>query len=513
MKIVDAIDLMSKTYLERVAKSFMEDAYKKNDEEGYKDQIKSNIDYLSRWETISSSLSEHVTDSRHPNQERLLIEFVFRTLLGSNEYMAGEDDIVECVQEMERDVVEKSRKKENFRHIDKEHFNLFRILLEASLEDSIITEDELHLIGVVRKKLNLQTMDQHLIQATLNAFPQAGNEVHSSAQIRTALNDLQKCGVLFYCNKHQKKVIVLPEELTAGVKRYLGIELIPDKFAELLDVLKIEELKDVLETMNLRVSGKKSELIERILITGVKPSEVLDNLYTHRLQEICKDLPDVKSSGSKQDRIDRIIAYYDDLVNIDGNIEENPAKTYYNFFEQLARKDMQNLLGRNVIKHERDAELAFERATQYLFEEKLGHDVLDQPGSEHSDGALNFGRNGDVMLWDNKSIMEGTYTFPNNHLRQFKKYIRDSNTVRGQRVSCFLIIVPDVNDSAKQNAMKLKFESGTDTDIAIITAENLKWVAEEWVTRGAGKPLNLEVFNSTGILTRDDLKLKMKMFK
>lgn len=83
MKIVDAIDLMSKTYLERIVKSFTEKGYRK-DEEGYKDQIKSNTDHLSRFETISSSLSNHVSGSRHPNQERLLIEFVFRALLGSN---------------------------------------------------------------------------------------------------------------------------------------------------------------------------------------------------------------------------------------------------------------------------------------------------------------------------------------------------------------------------------------------------------------------------------------------
>lgn len=427
--------------------------------------------------------------------------------------MADEESVVKSVQRMERDVIEKAKKKENFRHIDKKHFALFQLLLEAALEDSVITEDELHLIGVVRKKLNLQTMDQHLIQATLNAFPQEGNEVHSPSQVRTALNDLQKCGILFFCNKHEDKVIVLPDELTNGVKRYLGIELIPDKFAELLDVLKIEELKEVLDAMNLRVSGKKSKLIERILITGVKPSEVLDNLHTNRLQDICKELPDVKSSGAKQDRIERIIAYFDDLVNIEGHEEEDPAMTYYNFFEQLARKDMQNLLGRKVIKHERDAELAFERATRFLFEEKLGHEVLSQAGSEHSDGALQFGRNGDVMLWDNKSIMDGAYTFPNNHLRQFKKYIRDSHTIRGQRVSCFLVIVPEVDDSARQNAMKLKFESGTDTDIAIITAENLKWVAGEWSKEAEGRPLNLEVFNSTGILTRDELKMKMKMFR
>ena len=33
---------------------------------------------------------------------------------------------------------------------------------------------------------------------------------------------------------------------------------------------------------------------------------------------------------------------------------------------------------------------------------------------------------GDVLMWDNKST-ETAYTFPPSHLRQFKRYIRDSS--------------------------------------------------------------------------------------
>jgi hypothetical protein len=80
-------------------------------------------------------------------------------------------------------------------------------------------------------------------------------------------------------------------------------------------------------------------------------------------------------------------------------------------------------------------------------------------------------------------------------------------------VSCFLIIVPDFDESAKENALKLKYESGSDTDISIISAENLKFIAEEWTKNKKNqKDFNLQVFNTTGLLTREETKNRMKLF-
>ena len=176
----------------------------------------------------------------------------------------------------------------------------------------------------------------------------------------------------------------------------------------------------------------------------------------------------------------------------------------------MAKRDLQNLLGKNIVKQERDIDLAFEEATRFIFEEKLNHKVINQEGTEHSDGCLKF-KNGDLLLWDNKSLDNEKYTFPNSHLRQFKRYIRDISN-KGERVSCFLIIVPDFEESAKNNALKLKYESGSDTDISIISAENLKMIAEEWTKNKNKNDFNLQVFNTTGLLTREETKNRMKLF-
>ncbi len=61
-------------------------------------------------------------------------------------------------------------------------------------------------------------------------------------------------------------------------------------------------------------------------------------------------------------------------------------------------------------------------------------------------------------------------------------------------------------------AQRLKVESGTDTDVALITAENLAWVAENWQPYSKNGSFDPEVFNHTGVLTRKTLEERMKLF-
>ena len=110
-------------------------------------------------------------------------------------------------------------------------------------------------------------------------------------------------------------------------------------------------------------------------------------------------------------------------------------------------------------------------------------------------------------MWDNKS-KESVYSFPPSHMKQFKRYIRDAP----DRVSCFLVIVPEIAEGAESNAARLKVESGTDTDIALIAAGDLLWLAEEWRLTGAGEPFNLDVLNITGVLSRPVLEQRLKLF-
>lgn len=510
MKIEDIIDKMSKSYLERIVKSFTNEIYSK-DEEGYKKQILSNIDFLEDSEKIHERLKKQLSQNKNPYLNSLLISFILRVLLGSNQYQATQEEVYEKIKKLEEDIIAKSKSKENFKHIDDQALDIFKTILEVAFEDDTITDDELRLINKIRKKLAIQENDQYLIQALLNQFPQKNNAVHDLNQINMGLTDLQRCGVLFYCNKLPGQPYVLPDEMVEGVKEYLSIELMEDKFKSLLDILNIVELRKILENLKLLQNGTKEVLIDRIIIAGTKPSEALSGLSVGRLTELCKKLPDVKSSGNKEEKIKRIISYFDELINIDVESMKDEREKYYTFFEQLAKKDMPNLIGKKIIKHERDAELAFEKATTYIFEKKLNQKIVKQVGVEHCDGCMEFSNSRELFMWDNKCKMTEKYKFPNSHLNQFKRYIRDASN-RGSRVSCFLIVVPDFEDVASNNAERLKYESGQDTDVAIIAAATLKWVAEEWAKNYEGKVFNLQILNKTGLLTKEELKRRIKLF-
>jgi len=300
---------------------------------------------------------------------------------------------------------------------------------------------------------------------------------------------------------------VVPEEIVPGVKQALGIELAERSYTLLLERLSRSQLKTVLEAFKMPTSGKKEEQIARILEADIQPSEALGTLHTQQLQELCKALPGVKSSGSKQERIDNLIEHFANLRVVEVSEEADPREVFFQYYVELARRDRSNLLSNNVIGKDKDMDNAFEEATRYRFEAKLGLVHVSTPGSEHADGVLDFGQGDALFMWDTKS-KESVYTFPNLHLNQFKRYIRDS----ARRVTCFLVIAPEIDPRCVDNAYRLKAESGRDTDVALIAAEDLKWLAEEWSAGGGRRPFNLQVLNYTGVLERQALQSRMKLF-
>ncbi len=75
------------------------------------------------------------------------------------------------------------------------------------------------------------------------------------------------------------------------------------------------------------------------------------------------------------------------------------------------------------------------------------------------------------------------------------------------------VIVPNVDEEkCEDNALRLKVESQQDTDVALITAEDLAWLAESWKEYDRGIGFDPEVLNHTGILTRKVLIQRMKLF-
>lgn len=510
MKIEEAISYMSKMYLERILRSYTQD-YPNKGEDEYREIIKNNIDTLSDADLINNRLNSYFFENKDPYSKQILYGFILKSLLSKTEYYANAQTIIEDVREEEKNIIEASKTKDSFKHLDQDSIKIFSAILEVALEDEIISKDELALIQKLRKKLYINEKDQYLVQASLDLFPAKGNKLHTQSEISEVIDDLQKCGVLFCCNKHDdisETIFVIPEEIVPGLKKSLDIELIEDKLRLLLKKLNNKQLRNILATNNLNQGGAKDELVERLIHAGIKPSASLELLTSAELSDLCGDLPGLIKSGTKEEKITRILAYFSNLVvkQID---ESDSREKYYEYLEELASRDLNNLLGNKIITKPNEIEAGFEKGTKYLFEQKLNHSLLEFNGNEHADGGVPFQDTDSILLWDNKSKDEGTaYKFPDSHFRQFRRYIR--NEAGQNRVSCFLIIVSHIDPAAKQNAVRLKAESKQDTDVALVTAENLKMIADDWTNHSNKDQFNLHVFNHTGILDRETLKDRMK---
>ena len=504
MKVADAIKQMSKLPLQRIVDSFTKD-FPKPDEEQARDIILRNVEELTDGKRITTVLQ---FDGPFKDQIRQIL--MLEAFVNRPDWSASEQEIVESLTRLEQDVLDAAEAEDSLRYEDPDRIEILMDVLKAALRDKLITYRELNLLRTLRDSLGLSEAVFRVVLARLNHFPQRGNVMHTPSECRDVLNALQRGGIVFHCNKADGSPYVIPDEIRASVMNALGLELGLHAWGLLLDVLTVSQLKQTLARKKLPTSGTKAELKSRVISSGLSPSRVLGILTTGDLHKLCSSLPGVPVSGTKAVRIRRIIGYFANLITKEVSEEASPGERFYKYLPELARRDRENLLANQIIKKDLDIEHGFEAATRFLFESRLGLKLMEMAGSEHPDGCIRFGgrrrTGGDVLMWDNKST-ETAYTFPPSHLRQFKRYIRDSN----DPVACFLVVVAIPDDSAMDRVWQLAAECAG-TNVALIAAEDLGWVAEEWWGRGVDGGLNLEVLNMTGILSRPLLEQRMRLF-
>ena len=135
-----------------------------------------------------------------------------------------------------------------------------------------------------------------------------------------------------------------------------------------------------------------------------------------------------------------------------------------------------------------ECEHYFEKATNYLFEVLLKNKPLLLTGTEHPDGKLSY--NDKYILWDNKS--KETPVNLKDHISQFDNYIKQSD----KPVSVFIVIGPSFTENSIKECIKYSLMS--DTQILLITADELKEVAELWHKNHPDEIFNLGFFKQNG---------------
>lgn len=239
--------------------------------------------------------------------------------------------------------------------------------------------------------------------------------------------------------------------------------------------------------MSAKCPGSGSSLTSRT--SGMTAGLSNDDLY-----EWCSEF-NLPVSGAKQERILRIIAYYDSLRQaIEPSMDERAV--WYDVFEELARRDCSLLRARRVISKDIEVERKFEDATAYLFEHKLNHSPLKQPGTNHPDGLLSF--KDMYLMWDNKS--KETPVSLRDHIKQFNDYMNKAD----KPVPVFMVIAPSFTSESEMQAVQYTAQN-LGRNIVLITAAELKALAEEWSSESNKKrdePFPLGLFARTGRFNR-----------
>lgn len=511
MKINECIDKMSKRNLVRALKAVLKNDVPKNaDDPQLKKLVDDNVSLFSGHERIEKELDFN----SYKRNERILINEILMIVLESDDSVISEKELWEKVQEYEKMIVEKAKNNNISRVIGQNHYEIYKTILEVALENDDMSPDEYNIVKKLRKKLKINSYQSRIIEAELGKFPGADNKLHAVSDFELMLKILQEKGIIFYFKeKDECYYAVIPSEIENSVKSIMEFELGIGAHYKMLDKLKMSQLTEILKSFGLASSGKKEEIISRIIEAGFYPSEELDVLSNDELAEICRDLPGVNVTGTKPERSKRIIAYFNNLkTKIENKLEDERAK-YYEVFDYLAKRDELFLMAQNIIKDDKIIGSYFEKATRYLFEKKLGHEVIPRQGKgvATEDGEVRLSET-EVLLWDNKSKRKD-YKFCKDHQRQFKDYIDSSEQI----VRVFLVIVPFVDEKDEMEvlmaARDIKNSTKNRTEIAVIAANDLKNIAENWRNFSSKEKFDLSIFNYTGVLKWNYLTESMKRMK
>jgi len=236
MKVSEAVQHMTKQYLHRIIDSFTKDITKP-DVERSREIVVRNAEELTDARRIRTVLSREELFS-----QQLLESYILEALINRPEYAATEEELIEEVRALEQHVLDEAREPDALKYTDARAVDVLRAVLEVALEDDQVSSEELSLLRRLRHKLEIHEKTKRIVLAELGYFPRQGNRLHEPSDFRDVLIDLQKRGVVFYCNRLDGGRYVLPEELVDGVKAALGLEMSRVGWTKLLEHLTKEQL-------------------------------------------------------------------------------------------------------------------------------------------------------------------------------------------------------------------------------------------------------------------------------
>lgn len=498
-KAVDNIPLIND--LKRIASAYVID-YRNLDEGEIREALKKTKPQYFHDGNIKETLEQLYFKS--DRETRVLAPIFLReVLLNKDGHMCPQKETEDEIISFQQKMVDRSNEDIVRRAGDRrEKVDLFRFVLETAWENNDeISTDEKHLIEKIRHRLQISDNEYRLVEAKLGKFPKADNVLHSRTEIEEVRRTLQSRGLLFsFRDSDGKTFDVIPTEVAAALRKELGLEIRRHGYREMLKVKYVRSKRYLMETLGkagVCIEGSPTmEELQETCLELVRPSNVLggfspkDGLEKPMLVKWCSDLT-LGTSGSKEDLAQRLLGFYDNLLEREEKIADE-RMLWYEYFDALAGRNIEMLRAQQIITKDLEIERKFEQATQYLFEKKLRHKPLTLIGSLHADGALSYR---DMLIyWDNKS--KETAVSLRDHIRQFDGYIRHAE----KKVACFLVIGREFTEESSLMAMQFQVEHGT--TITLMRSTDLKGLAEDWGNKGTDDPFPLGYLIQPGLFNR-----------
>lgn len=487
MKINKTVDLIGTSIsLKRIASAYVID-YRNLSDDAIRAALKKTAPQYYYRTNVEAALEQvlHKETRQHRIIARLLIQEV---LLNEELHQSAVNDTDEAVLAYEQKVIDQSNE-DLFRKgaSRTEQLDLLRFVLETAWDHNAdISSDEFNLIEKLRVRLKITEREHRTIEAALNKFPKPGNVLHTRQEIEETRRILQTKGLLFTIrNEDGCDFDVIPHEIAVVLRDLLGHEIRKYGYSQLVNYKVVRSksyLVSVLKKCEIEADrGLTVPELQQIVVEQVSPSLLLggtsprDGLEPSLLKKWCGELG-MPISGTKVELIDRLIEFYDNLIE-QTDVEGDPRQVWYENYERFASRDLDYLRSQQLIDKDLDCEARFEDATDFLFEKRLNHKPLKLIGSAHADGVLSFRDR--VIVWDNKSKEKAVHL--KDHVKQFDGYIRNSE----RPVAGFWVIGPEFTTESQALAMQFTVDSGV--TITLIRAGDLKNIADAWEKRNGDK--------------------------
>jgi len=501
MKIADVLPELTIQPLRRFADAWDVSTIKSDKRDVFEQAILGEASRIDTGEAVLQRLAafEREIDYVH----RTNAEMVLRRMLDVPDYVfADECELIKRVVDADAAFFEYAKDNAAIRHLDQRSIDIYQSVLEVAW-DNKVSFDEYQLIERLRRKLGIARRDHRVMEVrVLDTSPIGPPEAEQ------ALRDLTYHGFVCRFKRGGQTQAVVPEEIALRLRSIYGITLQSSAYRNLAAKLPIAVIKEALQQANQpAVSLKKEFLIDRLIDGDVPPAALLERVDNDALDELLANFPEPKPLALRAVKIKHLISHFDRFVKPFEPPPAGPDSIYYAYLVELASRQYGVLRAAGVIQQDQNVDRAFERGVRYAFSSLLGHPAIRFTGAAHADGGV-MAKKGRMVLWDCKSALR-PYALTEAKCAQFLLYVAKE----APNVVCpFIVFSGEFTGDSEARALALKANCPRGTEIALMTAADLKWLADKWNREYPDKRLPLDVLAHTGLLNAGILELRLKLF-